>query len=47
MLWAYSMMGRKLCSVRPPFDNDEGSISTQQVSQKLILSNKLIYFFNL
>lgn len=32
MLWAYSMMGRKLCSVRPPFDNDEGSISTQQVS---------------
>ncbi|GJQ80164.1 hypothetical protein Trydic_g23742 [Trypoxylus dichotomus] len=30
ILWAYAMMGRRLCSVRPPFDNEEGSISTQQ-----------------
>ncbi|XP_022910036.1 orexin receptor type 2-like [Onthophagus taurus] len=30
IIWAYAMMGKKLCSVRPPSDNNEGSISTQQ-----------------
>ncbi|GLV36196.1 RYamide receptor [Carabus blaptoides fortunei] len=30
MVVAYSLMGRRLCSVRPPFDTHEGSASTQQ-----------------
>ncbi|XP_077290585.1 neuropeptide FF receptor 1-like [Arctopsyche grandis] len=27
---AYSLMGKKLCSMQPPFDREEGSASTQQ-----------------
>lgn len=30
MTVSYSLMGRRLCSVRPPFDTHEGSASTQQ-----------------
>ncbi|KAK5647245.1 hypothetical protein RI129_002137 [Pyrocoelia pectoralis] len=40
MLFAYSLMGKKLCSVRPPFDN-EGSCSTQQ-SYKLVRERKRV-----
>ncbi|XP_046684843.1 orexin receptor type 2-like [Homalodisca vitripennis] len=31
VILAYSLMGRRLWVVRPPFDKDEGSASTQQV----------------
>lgn len=42
MLWAYAMMGRKLCSVRPPFDINEGSCSTQQVRSGGSLANSIL-----
>lgn len=31
ILYAYSMMGKKLCSVAPPFDSNEGVSSSRQV----------------
>lgn len=31
-IMSYACMGRTLCSVRPPFDIDEGNVSMQQVS---------------
>ncbi|KAK4885818.1 hypothetical protein RN001_002089 [Aquatica leii] len=40
ILFAYSLMGRKLCSVRPPFDN-EGTSSTQQ-TYKLVRERKRV-----
>lgn len=34
VILAYALMGRRLWVVRPPFDKDEGSVSTQQVRQR-------------
>lgn len=34
---SYSLMGRRLCSVLPPFDQTEGSANSQQVSHTIFL----------
>lgn len=42
ILWAYSMMGKKLCEMAPPFDNNEGISSTQQVTKRNYWSTRII-----
>lgn len=34
---AYTLMGRRLWAVRPPFDDQQGMISVQQVNQYIII----------
>lgn len=34
---SYSLMGRRLCSVMPPFDQTEGSANSQQVRANSII----------
>ncbi|KAL4706233.1 hypothetical protein ACJJTC_013776 [Scirpophaga incertulas] len=39
---SYACMGRTLCSVRPPFDIDEGNVSMQQQGLRLMKERKRV-----